>query len=816
MNTVTTIARIAVSAIALSAAAAAHAQESSAPDASDVSSAENDIVVTGTVRRDGLDRLDAGFSISTISDEQIERLAPRSTADILKLVPGVFVETSGGTAGVHVGVRGFPQNGGGAFATVELDGSPIFAPNTLSFLETFSLFRIDDTIERTEVLRGGPNPVFSNGQPGITVNFIQKKGGDNPEGSIRVTTGAEGMARVDGYASGPLGNGFYISGGGFYRFSDGVRDTQFVADKGGQFSVNLTKRWDSLGEISVYARKVHDSNAFFSGAPLLSSNNGEDLDVYPYFDQRHDALAGNANRYAVLEISPGATPGTVSRDFGDGRTIDLTQFGGSIDLTPGDDWTVSDRFSFLDGRADVRAIFTSAVPTTLGAYINSRRAAASAVGLGPATSGTGTFAGTGAVVDASQPVLVAGLWSVDKDIRSFTNELRVSRTFGRNTLTVGGYFADYSVDDLWYQGNNALFAFEPHARLIDITLNNGAQLTRNGLVSATTSQTRASWDGSNLAGFIADEFEITDTLRIDAGLRVERYKADGTVGLTTGNVDLDGNPRTLYNNGSTVLNGGTRAVSFEKTEVSYTAGANWRFAPDFSAFARINSGSKFPTFDDLREGSRVVQKVDQYELGFKASHSFISAGLTLFYNDFKGQTYTQQVVNPDNTITSVVSIAGSRVYGAELDGALKPFENFVVRFNGTLMDGEFKDVVDGIASGVQNGNKVQRQPRFQARIEPSYTIPIGETDLTFFGAYTHIGKRFSDIQNLQVLPAYDTLDLGLTFAAGPMEFQALVTNATNELGLTEGNARIIGTTDGSVIARSIFGRAFQASALFRF
>ncbi|MFT4026198.1 MAG: TonB-dependent receptor [Novosphingobium sp.] len=815
MTARSTTARLAVSVLALSFASAAHAQESASPDAGDVSSPANDIVVTGTVRRDGLNRLDAGFSISTISEEQVERLAPRSTADILKLVPGIYVETSGGTAGVHVGVRGFPQNGGGAFATVELDGSPIFAPNTLSFLETFSLFRLDDTIERTEVLRGGPNPVFSNGQPGVTVNFIQKKGGDQAEGSVRFTAGSQGMGRVDVYASGPLGNGWYASAGGFYRFDDGIRDTQYVGDKGGQFTVNLTKRWDGLGEFSVYVRKVHDQNAFFSGAPLLSTNNGSDLSVYPYFDQRNQTLAGNANRFQTLEISEGATPGTINRDFADGRTIDLTQFGGSLKLTPGEGWTISDNFGFLTGSADVRAIFTSAVPTTLGAYITSRLSAASTVGLGTATSGTGTFVGGGAV-DSSQPVIVAGLWSVDKDIRSFTNELRISRSFGSNTLTVGAFYADYSVHDLWYQGNNALFAFEANARLINITLNNGAQLTRDGLVSATTSQTRNDWHGRNLAGFIADEWEISDTFRVDAGLRVEQFKANGTVGLTASSIDLDGNPATLYNNGATVLTGATRQVAFDAAKVSYTAGANWRFAPGFSAFARVNSGYKFPQFDELSAGATVIQKVDQYELGLKTANRFISAGLTFFYNNFKGQTYTQQVVNPDTSITTVVAVAGSRVYGVELDGVIRPFTNFQIRFNGTLMDGKFKDVVDGIASGVQNGNQIQRQPRFQARIEPSYTIPIGQTELTLFGSYAHVGKRFSDIQNLQLLPGYDTFDLGATFKAGPLEFQALVSNLTNTLGLTEGNARIIGTTDGSVIARSIFGRNVQLSALYRF
>jgi hypothetical protein len=51
------------------------------------------VVVTGTARREGVRKLEAGFSITTATEEQIKQAAPTSTADILKTVPGVFVET---------------------------------------------------------------------------------------------------------------------------------------------------------------------------------------------------------------------------------------------------------------------------------------------------------------------------------------------------------------------------------------------------------------------------------------------------------------------------------------------------------------------------------------------------------------------------------------------------------------------------------------------------------------------------------------------------------------------------------------------------
>ena len=802
-------------ALALLAPAYAAAQTAGEPAAA----SDEDIIVTGTALSSGMRRLDAGFSITTVDSEELHRITPLSTADVLKNVPGTMIESSGGVAGLRVGVRGFPMNGGGQFSTVQLDGTTLFPPNTLGFIESFSLFRVDDTVERVEVLRGGPSPIFSNGQPGITMNFIQKKGGDTPAGSARITLGAEGLYRFDGFVGGKIGEGWYATVGGFYRVSDGIRDPQFRADDGGQISATLTHRFDS-GEISVWARKVHDSNIFFSGAPLISSSDGK-LDVYPFFDQRKDTLAGEDTRLLTFETTPGATPGTINRDFSDGRTIDLTQFGASFDFTPGD-WVISDKIGFLTGSTNTRAIFTSAVPTTLGAYIAGRVAAINATpGIvaiaGTATGGTGRFSTSGAVItDMSQPVLVAGFWSIDKHVETFTNDLRVSREFGRHNLTIGSYFATHSIRDLWYQGNNALLAFEPNARRIDVVLNNGAQITKNGFTGFATNNFSDSFNGTNIAGFLADEWHITDGLKVDAGVRLEHYKTSGSVGLAT-NMNLDGNLLTVYNNAVSVLNGATRSYDYSKTNASWTAGANYYITPEVTTFVRLNSGFRFPTFDEIYGGFRTVQKINQYELGFKTSLPMLDAAVTVFLNDFDGQTYSQQVVDPvTGAITTVIAIAGSRAYGAELEGAFRPFEHLSIGFNATAFNAKFRNIDSGVSSGVQNGFKVPRQPSFQMRISPSYTIPFDGGDATIFGAFTHIGSRYSDIQNQQLLPHYNTLDLGVGATFGQLELQVTGNNLTNTLGLTEGNARIIGSTSGSVIARSIFGRSFQATAVYRF
>src|SRR3546814_866248 len=92
------------------------------------------------------------------------------------------------------------------------------------------------------------------------------------------------------------------------------------------------------------------------------------------------------------------------------------------------------------------------------------------------------------------------------------------------------------------------------------------------------------------------------------------------------------------------------------------------------------------------------------------------------------------------------------------------------------------------------GNQVLRQPDFQARATPSYTIdtPIG--GLTLYATGTFVTKRYADLQNLQPLPGYETLDIGASFEfENGMTLAFTGTNVTNTLGITEGNSRVVGS-----------------------
>jgi outer membrane receptor protein involved in Fe transport len=789
------------------AAAAAPSAEPAQPTAVD------EVVVTGTARTSGLKRLDAGFSITTATAEQIREAAPTSTADILKIVPGVFAETTGGTAGANIEVRGFPTGGDAQYVTIQLDGSPVFAVPTLSFLENSSIFRIDDTVQRLEVLRGGPSPIYSNGQPGVTLNFMQKNGADNPGGSLRATVGDDGLYRFDGYYGGKIAEGWYASLGGFWRTEKGVRSTQFPSDRGGQIVGTLTHDLEN-GRITVYGRKLNDSNAFFTDIPLISSDNGNKIHGYPGLDPLTGSLLGNELRRATFQVSPGATPGTVTRDVTRGRGANV--FLGGVDYHQDiDGWSVSNKFNYTSGDTPTFALFNGANPLTLGEFesklISSSNANAAIVAVAgrPATAATATFTNGGGAVDPATNVIPIQLWSVEKHIKSVTDEARVTHDlFEGNAVTAGVYFAAYSADDNWNLGNTVLMTVQNHGRLVDVNLNNGVQGSLHGFIAPTFFALRANYDGRNIAGFISDEWKLTDQLKVDAGVRVEQEHITGSI-ENNSTVDLDGNPTTLFNNGASALNGTSSSIDFTKTHASWTAGVTYRINTNFSAFGRVNSGFRFPDFDDLRSGLPQIETIQQYETGLKAAGGWYAANVTLFYNHFKGEPFQQFLADG----TQVTETLASRSYGVEFEGTVQPIDHVALDVSGNYQHSEYTDAAN-------DGNRTQRQPAFQVRLTPSYTIPTDWGRIKAYLTVSHIGKRFADVQNLQPLPSYDTLDLGVVVDVG-QRWQLLFTgtNVTNTLGITEGNARVIGSgvgAGGVFEGRPLFGAQYQVSALMRF
>jgi outer membrane receptor protein involved in Fe transport len=794
-----------------------------------------EVVVTGTATAGGVKKLDASFEITTASLEEIRNAQPSSSADLLKIVPGVWAESSGGESGANIELAGFPGGGDAPYITYQINGSPVFpSSGSISFMENSSLFRIDESIERAEVLQGGPGVVFSNGQLGATANFILRQGTPEPHGDIGLTVGTDHGYRVDGFYGGPLTQDWLISFGGFYRYSQGVRDSQFPADDGGQLTGTLSHKWDS-GNIVFFARVLNDKNLFITDIPVTVSGNGKDQSVsaFPGFNPNHGTFAGDGLRGISVQESPTGSP--VTADLSKGRGANLHFFGNDLDVQVNDTVAFTNRLMYVGGEVDCYCLFNNLAPQTLSSFaagqvstVNGNAAITAPYGF--ATGYTAKLVSTGAMLDPNAYVASLGFWIVQKQIQAFTDDMRFSfDLFHGNTLTVGGYLAAYSSDDHWWLGNNELVTATPNAQLVDLTLNNGVNVTNSaGLLQGSFFTLNENWTGLNTALFVSDSWKWGPWL-FDAGYRIEEQKDHGTIENDTA-MDLDSDPRNLYNKGVSVPNGtfnqgvncdtsGSNECSeFRHTLGSWSLGANYELTSNMSVFGRINQGVHFPGFDDLRSGTPQTQKINNYEVGFRAQTQTMYGYIDVFRRKFNGVPFQQFTASG----SSVTATYGASSYGLNIEGQWHPIPPFTLDISGNWQHSVYTSYTSATSGGADyTGNILQRQPRLQFRITPSYEVPLDLIDLRFFATYSHIGLRYSDIANQQILPEYYTLDAGAVAEIGKsFEVRLQGTNLTNQIGLTEGNARIApggsGIANNFEMARPIFGREVTLQLRYKF
>jgi len=465
------------------------------------------------------------------------------------------------------------------------------------------------------------------------------------------------------------------------------------------------------------------------------------------------------------------------------------------------------------------------------AAANANKAAVAAGGL--ATTGTATYVNGGGAVNPNQYVMTNGFWVVDKQLQSFTDDLRVTfDVVSGNKLTVGGYLAVYRSDDTWYLGNNELMTATPNSSLINLTLNNGAIISDNGLTSASTFTLVDHYTGRNVALFASDNWRI-DQWVLDAGFRVEQQQVSGTIENDT-NMALSANPLSLWNSAVSVpngtftsyscdetlaLNNANECTQFKKTKPSGAIGATYEITDHMSAYARGDYGVHFPSFDDLRSGTPQTENIRNLQLGYRIQMPTLYADVDVFRRVFSGVPF-QQFVTTSTGIENVAFSYGTSSTGIDFTEVWQPIEHVSLGLTGNWQDSVYTHIILAGSEGA-DGNVLQRQPRFQARLTPAYDLPVPWGNVRFQLTYSYIGLRYSDPGNAQVLPTYRTLDAGVISQIGDhFEVRLQGSNLTNELGVTEQDARALSGTSGAsggfALGRPIFGREENIGVKYKF
>jgi outer membrane receptor protein involved in Fe transport len=822
--------------------AAAPQVEGAEPAAAEAPTSElEQVVVTATAT--AVRKIDASYSITSVSADEIKMANPKSTADLLKVSPGLWPESTGGQTGANIEIAGFPGGGDAPYFTNQIMGAPIYGAPTLSFFEGTSAVRLDDTVERVEIVQGGPSVVFADGQMGASANYILRRGTDKETGSLGVTYGSERLYRVDTFYGGKLTEGWYGSAGGFYRYSHGVRDPQFPADNGGQFTATVSHDMD-IGSFTIWGRVLHDKNQFITPIPL-TQHGADQFSAYPGFDPLTDTYNSKAIQHIYLPTYPGGTGGNA--DLADGRGADVHFIGANGDFDLGDGWTVADKFIFFGGNMNTNALFSGPNPATLDAELfdpTTGGGYSSATFQLPVGATTARYVDNGQLVDPNQSVIHQGWWFIHKHLFSINNDLRVSKKiFEGNTATVGLYLARYTDHDKWSLGNQMLMTNTPNARPITVSyvdpvtgvtkqlldpqgfdFNGGYNITEDG-------------GATHVAGYFSDSWRLGPWL-FDASVRAEHVNMSNTV-CNLSNVNIDGNPNTLYDNASARCNGTFITTTYNPTRVPWTVGVNYEITDHMSVYGRVNKGYHYLDFDNgLRNSNNFLvnsyttapvpeQSVENQEAGFKFQSSLIFADITVYHKSFKGLQYQP-------TDGAGKPVGGKLIYGSDSKGVnfnivVSPIDRLKVALIGNYLDGiytgyfaciPYANSVTGNGCAVIDGKQLQRQPKFRIAVQPGYTVPFPWGDVSAFVTYSHVGAHTQDQSGLQQLGSYDTLDFGVVANYGEnWELRVQGTNVTNELGLTESNSRIFGAaagTGGVILARPLEGREVNVGVKYKF
>lgn len=567
---------------ALIAISPAYAQDAApaADSAEAPTGSSSDIIVTGSTRAQR--RFDVSYAINTISPEDVQKIAPVNFADLIGQLPGFQTEITGGEVQNIYRIRGLPNDGG--FVSFQQDGLPLFHENDGVFFRGDAILKQDLMTDHVEVVRGGPAPVYAS-YSGAIINAITVTGSDTPRGKAQLTLGDTGLYRLDAYQAGPLGKDTYYAIGGFIRYHDGYRDNGFPNDKGGQIRANIKHDFDN-GSIKFNLNYVNDHNVFYLPIPTADPRDPNvSLDRYiDYFDGTMNSPAlRNVNlmwRDGIGQIQ------SRTSDLSDGRHMQMVNFGAQYDADF-DGWLVSAKAGYTQGKLDFTAFYSTTNPADGNAFAAGNLARASAAfgavdHFGYVLAGTTTaydpYAASGLVMQGQYRDIHSKFYSAQANL---SVAKKVETGIGSHDIKLGVYGSLYGEDSrTLYQ--NYLIEVAGKPRTLDLVAYDTAgaeigRVTDNGVLNYAATLGQGDSDAKMFALYANDTWEIVPGLRIDAGIRHERYSYKGWVALTE-QANL-GDGTTLADDATRAFTGAIINQKRKPNVTNWTVGANYDFSP---------------------------------------------------------------------------------------------------------------------------------------------------------------------------------------------------------------------------------------------
>lgn len=812
--------------VALSAMSAPAFAQDAAEDGGDPEAEENVIFVTAVAR--GGNELETSVSLSVVDADAIANINPSSSADLIRQIPGIRSEASGGEGNANIAVRGIPVSTGGArYIQLQEDGLPVLEFGDIVFGNADNFIRADRSVGRVETVRGGSASTFASNSPGGVINFISNTG-ESEGGAIAGTVGLDHETyRLDFNYGASLTDDSYFHIGGFYRTGEGARDIGYNGSNGGQVRANFTQEFDG-GYIRIYGKYLDDSTPTILPQPVFvgGTNSDPNYQAIDNFDPRADSLY---SRFITTATTLDGSNNPTTFDIHDGLSVQSASLGLEAEVEFAEGWTLTNRFRFADNSGS----FVSPFPASAG----DAQTIADGIG-GPGSTiefATGPNAGS-----VANPGSIGGnglltnivLFNVRlNSLDNIANDLRISRDFdvggGVATFLTGFYASRQEVDTDWlWTSYVQTVEGDGNAVLVDIRDSNGDLVTQNGTVGFSASFfgncCRRNYDVSydTYAPFAALSLEL-GSLTLDGSVRYDFGSADGTItgsdtgfgsGITSFDFDNDGNIDPAEANTAVLPLNNARPVGYDYDYFSFSLGANYLLTDDLSIFARYSQGGRHTadrslfapavsTLDGSLPGgdSGVIAEVNQLEGGLK----YQGGGLRLYATAFYAEVSETNV----EIAPLVLTDTDYEAFGLELEGSYS-VGPFSLSAGATYTDSEIVDANNAAVIG----NTPRRQADFVYQGTAQYEDDFFTAGINLIGT----SESFTQDSNDLVLPAYAQVNAFL--AVRPLDRLELALNANNlfnAFGYTEAEEGSI-PGNGIVRARSIAGRTVSASVRIQF
>ena len=766
--------------------------------------------------------------ITTISNRNINTPLAEGTAGILSSVPGIYADASTGEVFTRVYSRGISISAeddlGWYYVSLEEDGMPVSSVQFNSFSPDL-FFRSDITMSKLEVLNGGKSSIVNSNSPGATFNFISKTGHNNDQ--ILITSGIEGdgniMYRLDGLLSGKIDENWTYNLGGFFRNSEGARNTDGNWSRGGQIKLNLNKTF-SNGYFRIYGKYLNDKVNRYTG---VAATNWNDPKAAFGQDFKSTSLLLPSLNTQIADGRSVRNNSSASNDFdpNDGiKTIDYT-IGAEI-FKQINKWSIKNNIKISHKSATWNTLIGNQ-PIGLEQFtpylLNGISPDFSVLPLGNVVfrdintgqviAGVNNFG----ILDENpsfeytqgslpfDAVMGTAPWLKEDELTEVMNRFFLKREFGKHHLTLGS-FLSYSDVTSFTSGSYAYATYENNPRMLYVTLeNDGEEIIelsdRSGISNyggLFYNNAKAKVFQSSI--FIDDEWSLSDEFVINTSLAYTIIDHDGSKDRYEPTPDLDNNLNTAYNNSTLSSTGVEDDFNYTYHNISASLGIQYLFNETTSAFGRFTLGNKAPElnyyFDNFQnvpvEEKGTTQRITQTEVGIKLQKNKYSLLATGFWSVLSNVGFSEFVFDESNgsLFYTPMQFNKTSTVGLTLEGVYSGINHFPIKISTTVQNPIATKYTIYNANGTADinddtvldysKNTVPHNPKFTFSIQPSYIYK----KLEVFAKWNYTGEREGNIANAFQLPEFNTTDFGVSYNVNSsLQIKLLSNNIFNNKGL---------------------------------